>query len=790
MSGWDVARDSQGGVETFAVLLRRLRHANGLSQEELASRSGLSANAVGALERGQRRHPYPHTVSALAEAMALNTEQRATLQAAVPARGRQEQAKPAAPEAATGGRLALPRPPTRLVGRERELAELAELIGSAEVRLITLTGIGGVGKTRLALEAARRAAASFSGGAVFVRLAPLTDAALLTSAVLRSLGAIATEAQSPAEAIIGYLRDEELLLILDNFEHLLQAAPEVAQWLESSPGLTVLATSRAPLRLRAEIEYQVPPLSLPSSSRTLSADEVLDSASGALFVERAGASAGSYGFALTEANASDVASICWRLAGLPLALELAAAKARLLEPAALLSRLDEALSASWSRDLPERQRTMRATLDWSYELLEEPQQRLLRELSVFAGSFTLEAAEAVGDAPKGAQSTLESLGALVEQSLVLARRETGHEGRYRMLEPVRQYAAERLGEGEEAAGARRRHAVFFLELAERASAELWGPSQGELLERLDRDHDNLRSAISWALQTDETEIAGRMCWALWLFWWIRGYHREGRGLSEAALDRDLAGLVRTRVLPVAAAMAYTEDDFETAERHWREGLILSVREGDTLGEGYSRAGAGLAELVRGDYEKAGESFEAALPILEYCEDEALATLVSIWLGTTLLMRGDPSGAERSIRQGLSSARSREDALCIYVALYNMAQLALSRGELESATKSLLEGVELSEHTRDRANLAHFLDALADVAALSQMAERAAVLTGAAANILREVGAPVYNFYRPDPALQGRAIQESRAALGAAEFEALRERGESMSFEQAVRYALA
>ena len=773
------------GEGPFGDLLRDLRQNAGLTQEELAARAGLSPNAVGALERGQRRRPYPHTVRALAEALGLGEEGRASLLAAVPGRTEpapqvEEASRATVPPRAAS--MALPYPATSLVGRERELEEVTDLLARPEVRLLTLTGTGGVGKTRLAVEAARASLASglFPDGVAFVGLAPVEDPSLVTPAVLGSLGAAVPEGMTPYEALAERLGDGESLLVLDNLEHLLEAAPDLAGLVAACPGLTVLVTSRAPLRVRGEIEYPVPPLALPSTTRSPSEGEVTGSPAGTLFVERARAT--SSGFRLTRANAADVAAICWRLAGLPLALELAAAKTKFLDPATLLSRLDRALSTSWGRDLPERQRTMRATLDWSFGLLSEPERLLLGRLSVFVGGFSLEAAEAV-EASGSDGDLIDSLGALVEQSLVTVDPD-GEGTRYGMLEPVRQYAREKLEEGDEADETRRRHADHYLSLAERAGAELWGPGQGAWLERLERENGNLRAALAWALDA-RSETAGRLCWALWLFWWARGHHREGRRWSEAALGRDLPPAWRARVLPVSAAMLYAANDHGPAEERWREGLSVSLGEGDALGEGYARAGLGLARLARGDHEAAAARFAEALPVLEACGDP-LASLALVWLGTTSLMRGDAGRAEREIGEGLGSARSRGDTLCTYVALYNLAQLAISRGDLGLAARTLEEGVGLSGHTKDRANLAHFLDALSAVAALLGDPERSALLIGAAEESLREVGAPVYNFYAPDPSLKERASSEARSALGDAAFGRLREQGRAATFEEAVR----
>jgi predicted ATPase/DNA-binding XRE family transcriptional regulator len=774
---------SQGQDSPFGAQLRRLREAAGLTQEELASRAGLAAKNISDLERGERKRPYPHTVRSLADALELPEQERAALFAAVPKRGnRGHTALAVAPE------LTLPLPPTPLVGRERDLQEIKSFLAQPEVRLLTLTGTGGVGKTRLAIQAAQEAADLFPDGVAFVALASVGSPSLIVPTVCRTLGLRESAGEDPQELLRVHLREKELLLVLDNFEHVLEAAPEVSGLIGTCTSLKVLCTSRAPLHIRGEQEYAVTPLALPASTRSPSLEEVVDSASGRLFAERARAA--SPAFSITEDNASSVAAICWRLAGLPLALELAAARMTFLDPPTLLSRLDRALSTGSTRDAPDRQRTLRATLDWSYDLLSNPQKALFRMLSVFNGEFSFEAAEAVGAAGVvGIAEILDLLGGLAEQSLVVADVADGQGVRYRMLEPVRQYAHEKLEQHKEVEKTRRRHAAFFLDLAERADPEVRGQRQVDWLKRLERENDNLRAAMSWALSTGDDNTAVRFGWALHTFWLVRGHHREERRWMEAALEHELSPLLRIRALHVAGSLAYAQGDYPAAEEYFQEALLLSRREGDILTEGHAWGGTALVEMVRPDYEGAGSRLEKAIAIFERCDEDYLASALRVILGAVLLARGESERAERALEEGLASARRLKIPSLTYIALYHSAQSALAQGDLERAARMLAEGIEWSQRTKDRANLAYFLEALAAVMALEGEVERSARLLGAAEGLLEEVGARIYNYYLPDRSLYERTVATVRSQLGEESFEQTRAEGRAMTFEQAIEYAL-
>jgi predicted ATPase/transcriptional regulator with XRE-family HTH domain len=769
----------------FGERLRRLRESAGLTQEELASRAGLTAKAVSALERGERKRPYPHTVRSLAEALGLSEEERAALAASVPGRRTEAPGKETATSPST-----VPASLTPLVGRELEVEEIGGLLRQDAVRLLTLTGPGGIGKTRLAIEVVQKTEGDFPDGAAFVGLAPLGDAALVMPTVTRVLGLREAGRMHPLEALRQYLREKRFLLVLDNFEHVSEAAPEVVELLGSCPNLSVLVTSRAPLRVRGEQEYSVSSLAVPDPTRMPEAEEVAQTPAAELFVERA--TAASPTFELTQKNAAAVAAICWRLDGLPLALELAAAQARFLGPTALLSRLDQALQAGGARDLPERQRTMRTTLDWSHGLLSEQEQALFRRLSVFAGGFSLEAAEAVGAVGEtGTEEVVPLLGSLVEQSLVVVEAvETLHATslRYRMLEPVRQYALGRLRESGEADEARWRHARYYLALAEEAGPKIQGHDQGEWLDRLEADNNNLRAAIRWSVEAGDPQTAARFGWSLSMYWVMRSRHSEGRLLMEQTLARGGAfpAQMRARAIWALAASVYGSGEDEWLMTLCEKCVALSREVRDTRTEAYALGIMGMAALQLGELDRATRVLEESLEMFRKQGDDWGAAQILTQMTVAPLRRDDHPRAAAYAEKALELTRRTGDRQAANIALYVLAQTSSASGDHERAAGYFRDALTLTLEVWDRTNAAYGLQGLAAVAEALGEPRRAMRLLGAAEALLEATG--TYLYAHMDHELHQRVADAARERLGEQAWTEAYNEGREMAFDEAVAYA--
>jgi predicted ATPase/class 3 adenylate cyclase len=682
----------------------------------------------------------------------------------------------------------LPTHPTALLGRKRELAEVRELFEDG-ARLVTLTGPGGTGKTRLGLQVAADLLDHYPDGVFFVPLAPISDPNLVISAVAQILGLRETGGRSLSETVTSSLRERQLLLLLDNFEQILPAARLVADLLAACPRLTVLVTSRAALRLRGEREYAVPPLALPDPKRETSVEVLRAYAAVALFTERAVDARASFG--LIEENASTVAEICRRLDGLPLAIELAAARIKLVSPEALLHRLDRRLPllTGGARDLPERQRTLRDTITWSYDLLDEAEQALFRRLGTFIGGCTIEAAEAVCDADgEIGIDVLDGIASLVDKSLL--RQEDGPDGEPRLttLETIREYALEWLEASGEAAELRRRHADYCVMLAERAAPELRGHGQAACLARLEADHDNLRAALRWAIEQGEVESGLRLAGALAWFWYVHGHWTAGLGWLEAALAASDGASASTRAtaLDGAGFLALVLGDRLRATTLLEHGLALFRDLADARGIARSLGRLGLVARNAGAYARATALLEESLGLYRGLGDtKGIAT--ALWqLGSVARDRGDYARATPLFAESLALYQDLGDTRGVSIALTDLGLAAHARGESERAATCLEESLALSRGLGDRRHAAEVLEALARVVRAQGQPERAAQLLGAAEALREAVGAP-------RPAGQRAAYEHDlvgvQACLANQAFAAAWAIGRAMTLEQAVAYAL-
>jgi len=555
----------------------------------------------------------------------------------------------------------VPIPPTPLIGRADAVAAAAMRLRQPDGRLLTLIGPPGVGKTRLGLAVAQALRDDFADGVHFVALAPIRDPALVASALAHVLGLKKVGDQPYTEILRAFLQSKSLLLLLDNFEHLLEAAPLLAHLLSSCAHLKVLVTSRAALQLRAERRCPVAPLALPDSTQQPALAAMASAPSIALFVERAQAVAPA--FTLSDANASTIAAICARLDGLPLAIELAAGRLSLMTPATLLAQLTQQLSVldNGARDLPVHQRTLRTAIGWSYELLPAQAQRLLRCIGVFAGGCTWEALAAVSDsAADGMHMLMEGVETLVYQNLVQSDTTSDDDRRFTVFEAIREYALERLAQSDEIELLQRRHAAYYLTLAETAAPELEGPTQASWLKRLEAEHNNMRAALQWALDQGEREVALRFGVALRMFWHVHCYHSEGQRLLETALamPHQTDDLLHAEALRCAALLANAKDDFDRAQILFEKSLTICQDLDDP--RSIMRARYGLAHVAeaQGNAALAYHLYEESLAWNRDAHDEPGAAWALKNLGSMhLFWFVDPVTAARYIEESLQLFRN-------------------------------------------------------------------------------------------------------------------------------------
>lgn len=717
---------------------------------------------------------------------------------------------------------------TSFIGRRQEIGEVQQLL--SEWRLVTLTGPGGSGKTRLALQVAAETLENFRAGVFFVPLAPITDPRLVASTIAQALGLAETTGRSIVDSLKDYLQSKSLLLLLDNFEQVILAAPLVAELLVACRQLKILVTSREGLRVSGERVYSVPPLALPNPAQLPSLASLLQNAAVELFVQRA--QVVKPNFTITNDTAPAVAEICYRLDGLPLAIELAAARIKLLPPRAMLARLADRLEflTGGARDSPARQQTLRNAIAWSYDLLGENEQGLFRRLSVFVGGCTLEAVESVAGDNPARVSFLDQLGSLLDKSLLRQVEATNGEPRFVMLEMLREFGAEKLEASGEQKALRYRHANYFLALAEQAEASLEGAQQVQWMDRMEQEHDNLRAALEWSETAEGTR---QMCWrlaaTLGLFWEVRGHYSEGRQRLSAILSTETAQArtaARAQLLARAAELAYRqsdypatlslageslaicrevgdqqgiasaliklgnaateEGDYATASGFLEEALTIWRELGDKHGTARALISLGWAALRPGDYQLAHARLEAALVLSREVGDTRSIGFELSGLGEVALRQGDYVRATRLVEDSLELRRQLSNKWGVGVSLGTLGWVAMREGDWMRAVARLGESLEVRREIGDMGGSAWCLERLAEVALARERPEKAVRLFGAAAALRASIGSVIDPVDQPE---YERRRTSLRAELGAQRSAAAWDEGRAMTLEQAVAYAL-